>query len=159
AEYLRRFGEIGCKAISSARDYEIYEAIRLLSILKEAEGTPQAEIEAAENRVDELQNEVAELPEMAKIRNLHWWTMEYGLIGTVDIQNIYGARLFSSNGESAWCMTDNVKKIPYSTEAAKQSFDITRPQPQLCVTPDFSHVGMGLEEFANQLALRTGGYS
>ena len=33
AEYLRRFGEIGCKAISSAHDYEIYEAIRELSIL------------------------------------------------------------------------------------------------------------------------------
>src|SRR5678816_3082318 len=28
AEYLRRFGEIGCKAISSSRDYEMYEAIR-----------------------------------------------------------------------------------------------------------------------------------
>ena len=35
AEYLRRFGEIGSKAISSAKDFEMYEAIRLLSILKE----------------------------------------------------------------------------------------------------------------------------
>lgn len=158
AEYLRRFGEIGCKAISSARDYEIYEAIRLLSILKEAEGTPQAEIEAAEKRVDELQNEVAELSEMAKIRNLHWWTVEYGLIGTVDNPKIYGAGLLSSIGESAWCMTDNVKKIPYSIEAAEQSFDITKPQPQLFVTPDFAHLSMVLEEFANKMALRTGGY-
>ena len=48
AEYLRRFGEIGCKAISSARDYELYEAIRLLSILKEAEDTPESEIKKAE---------------------------------------------------------------------------------------------------------------
>ena len=39
AEYLRRFGEIGCKAISSKRDFELYEAVRLLSILKEQEGT------------------------------------------------------------------------------------------------------------------------
>ena len=28
AEYLRRFGEIGCKAISSHKDYELYEADR-----------------------------------------------------------------------------------------------------------------------------------
>lgn len=159
AEYLRRFGEIGCKAISSARDYEIYEAIRLLSILKEAEGTPQEEIEAAEKRVDELQNEVAELSEMAKIRNLHWWTVEYGLIGTVENPKIYGAGLLSSIGESEWCMTDNVKKIPYTIEAAEQSFDITKPQPQLFVTPDFAHLSMVLEEFANKMALRTGGYS
>ena len=159
AEYLRRFGEIGCKAISSARDYEIYEAIRLLSILKEAEGIPAEEIEAAEKRVDELQNDMGELSEMALIRNLHWWTVEYGLIGTVDDPKIYGAGLLSSIGESAWCMTDNVKKLPYTIEAAYQSFDITKPQPQLYVTPDFAQLSLVLEEFANKMALRTGGLS
>lgn len=159
AEYLRRFGEIGCKAISSSRDYEIYEAIRLLSILKEAEGTRQEEIEAAEKRVDELQNEVADPSEMALIRNLHWWTVEYGLIGSVENPKIYGAGLLSSIGESAWCMTDNVKKLPYDINAAYQSFDITKPQPQLFVTPDFAHLNMVLEEFANKMALRTGGLS
>lgn len=159
AEYLRRFGEIGCKAISSAHDYEIYEAIRLLSILKEAEGTPKEEIEAVEKRVDELQNAVVEPSEMALIRNLHWWTVEYGLIGTVEDPKIYGAGLLSSIGESAWCMTDNVKKLPYDIEAAYQSFDITKPQPQLYVTPDFAHLSLVLEEFANKMALRTGGLS
>jgi hypothetical protein len=39
------FGEIGCKAISSDTDYQMYEAIRLLSIVKEAEDTPQATID------------------------------------------------------------------------------------------------------------------
>jgi len=159
AEYLRRFGEIGCKAISSSRDYEMYEAVRLLSIIKEAEGTPQAEIDAAEKQVDYLQNNMGEMSEMAQIRNLHWWTVEYGLIGTVENPKIYGAGLLSSIGESAWCMTDNVKKIPYDISAADQSFDITKPQPQLYVTPDFAHLNQVLEEFANKMALRTGGLS
>src|SRR6478609_805936 len=159
AEYLRRFGEIGCKAISSSRDYEMYEAIRLLSILKEAEGTPQADIDAAAAQVDFLQNNMGELSEMAQIRNLHWWTVEYGLIGTLENPKIYGAGLLSSIGESAWCMTDKVKKIPYDISAAQQSFDITKPQPQLYVTPDFAHLSLVLEEFANKMALRTGGLS
>ena len=159
AEYLRRFGEIGCKAISSARDYELYEAIRLLSILKEAEDTPAEEIKKAEEHVDFLQNNMGELSEMSRIRNLHWWTVEYGLIGTVDNPKIYGAGLLSSIGESAWCMTDNVKKIPYDISAADQSFDITKPQPQLYVTPDFAKLSEVLEEFANKMALRTGGLS
>ncbi|NJW53581.1 aromatic amino acid hydroxylase [Salinimicrobium oceani] len=157
AEYLRRFGEIGCKAISSAKDYEIYEAIRHLSIIKEAEDTPEEEIAAAEKRVDELQNDLREQSEMAQIRNLHWWTVEYGLIGTVENPKIYGAGLLSSIGESAWCMTDKVKKIPYTIAAAQQEFDITKPQPQLYVTPDFAHLSMVLEEFANKMALRVGG--
>jgi phenylalanine-4-hydroxylase len=159
AEYLRRFGEIGCKAISSHKDYEMYEAIRLLSILKEAEGTPKAEIEAAEKAVEDLQNNMGELSEMAQIRNLHWWTVEYGLIGTLENPKIYGAGLLSSIGESAWCMTDNVKKIPYDFSAVHQSFDITKLQPQLYVTPDFAYLSLILEEFANTMALRTGGLS
>ncbi|WP_029037931.1 aromatic amino acid hydroxylase [Salinimicrobium xinjiangense] len=157
AEYLRRFGEIGCKAISSAKDYEIYEAIRHLSIIKEAEDTPEEEIVTAEKKVDELQNDQREQSEMAQIRNLHWWTVEYGLIGTPEDPKIYGAGLLSSIGESAWCMTDKVKKIPYDISAAQQEFDITKPQPQLYVTPDFAHLSLVLEEFANKMALRVGG--
>ena len=159
AEYLRRFGEIGCKAISSARDYELYEAIRLLSILKEAEDTPESAIKKAEEQVDFLQNNMGELSEMSRIRNLHWWTVEYGLIGTIDNPKIYGAGLLSSIGESAWCMTDNVKKIPYDISAADMSFDITKPQPQLYVTPDFAQLSLVLEEFANKMSLRNGGLS
>ncbi|QYA24310.1 aromatic amino acid hydroxylase [Gramella sp. MT6] len=157
AEYLRRFGEIGCKAISSSHDYEVYEAIRELSILKEAEDTPKEKIEEVEKRVDELQNADVKPSEMSQIRNLHWWTVEYGLIGTVEDPKIYGAGLLSSIGESKSCMTDVVKKFPYTIEAAKKEFDITKPQPQLYVTPDFAHLSLVLEEFANKMALRKGG--
>ena len=157
AEYLRRFGEIGCKAISSAKDYELYEAVRHLSIIKEAEGTPIEEIKKAEKHIEHLQENMGEPSEMALIRNLHWWTVEYGLIGSVDDPKIYGAGLLSSIGESAWCMTDDVKKLPYTLNATYTGFDITKPQPQLFVTPDFAHLSQVLEDFANDMALRTGG--
>ena len=157
AEYLRRFGEIGCKAISSEKDHEMYEAIRLLSILKEDPNAGDEEIENAQNKVEALQNNMGELSEMAQIRNLHWWTVEYGLIGTIEKPKIYGAGLLSSISESKWCLTDAVIKLPYTIEAATQNFDITKPQPQLFVTPDFAHLSFVLEEFANKMALRKGG--
>ncbi|AUC86684.1 phenylalanine 4-monooxygenase [Polaribacter sp. ALD11] len=157
AEYLRRFGEIGCKAISSAKDYEMYEAIRLLSILKEDPNSSDKEINAAQEEVEFLQDNMGELSEMAQIRNLHWWTVEYGLIGTLENPKIYGAGLLSSIGESAWCMKDEVKKAPYSIETANINFDITKPQPQLFVTPDFAHLSLVLEQFANKMAIRKGG--
>src|SRR5690606_37838496 len=159
AEYLRRFGEIGCKAISSAKDYELYNAVRELSILEEAEGTPESELKRVRDKVDELQAKSTEPSEMALIRNLHWWTVEYGLIGTVENPKIYGAGLLSSIGESEWCMTDQVKKLPYSIDATYQGFDITKPQPQLYVTKDFAQLNRVLEEFANKMALSTGGLS
>ena len=157
AEYLRRFGEIGSKAISNAKDFELYEAVRHLSIIKEALGTSNKDISEAEKHIEELQQNMGVPSEMALIRNLHWWTVEYGLIGAIENPKIYGAGLLSSIGESAWCMTDEVKKIPYSIEAAHTSFDITKPQPQLFVTPDFAFLSQVLEEFANTMALRKGG--
>ncbi|WP_299338208.1 aromatic amino acid hydroxylase [uncultured Psychroserpens sp.] len=158
AEYLRRFGEIGAKAILSSHDNDMYEAVRSLSILKEAaDSTPEA-IEKAEALVNELQNKKVPLSEIAKIRNLHWWTVEYGLIGTVEDPKIYGAGLLSSIGESKWCMTHNVEKRLYSIDAAEIEFDITKPQPQLFVTPDFAYLMEVLEEFSGTMALRKGGF-
>ncbi|GLB49494.1 aromatic amino acid hydroxylase [Neptunitalea lumnitzerae] len=157
AEYLRRLGAIGAKAILSKYDMDLYEAVRKLSILKEAEGTPQNQIEEAEKEVAILQEQETSFSEMAAIRNLQWWTVEYGLIGTLEDPKIYGAGLLSSIGESKWCMSNQVKKIPYSLKAAAQKFDITKPQPQLYITPDFAFLTEVLEEFADTLSLRKGG--
>jgi phenylalanine-4-hydroxylase len=158
AEYLRRFGEIGAKAILSSHDNDMYEAVRNLSILKEAVSSTEKEIKQAEDLVHELQNKKVPLSEMAQIRNLHWWTVEYGLIGNLNDPKIYGAGLLSSIGESEWCMTEEVQKIKYNLKAAYQEFDITKPQPQLYVTPDFAYLMEVLEEFAGTMALRKGGW-
>ena len=157
SEYLRRLGEIGSKAISSPKDDEMYEAIRLLSILKENPNSTETEILEATNAINSLQDKMGELSEMAKIRNLHWWTVEYGLIGTSDNPKLYGAGLLSSIEESQLCLKDEVKKIPYSIDAAEVNFDITSTQPQLFVIPNFAWLSFVLEKFANTMAIRTGG--
>ncbi|MEE9349844.1 MAG: aromatic amino acid hydroxylase [Flavobacteriaceae bacterium] len=157
AEYLRRFGEIGSKAISSAKDYELYEAIRHLSIIKENPNTVESDVIKAEEIIKDIVSNMGKPSEMARIRNLHWWTVEYGLIGDTSNPKIYGAGLLSSIGESKWCLSDDVKKLDYSIKAADMAFDITKPQPQLYVTPDFAKLSYVLEEFADTMALRNGG--
>ena len=157
AEYLRRLGEIGSKAILSKHDMDVYEAVRKLSILKEARGISPEEIEAAQSNVNELQEKKVALSEMAQIRNLQWWTVEYGLIGNIDNPKLYGAGLLSSIGEGLSCLGSAVEKIPFSIAVTQQEFDVTKPQPQLYVTPDFAYLMQVLEEFSNTLSLRKGG--
>ncbi len=157
ASYLKRFGEIGAKAFSSANDYRLYEAIRHLSILKADPYTEKKMVVDAENAITLVEKNLGEPSELAQIRNLHWWTVEYGLIGELDHPKIYGAGLLSSIAESYYCMQPKVKKIPYSLEAVHYSFDITEPQPQLFVTPDFDTLTSVLEEFANTMGFRKGG--
>lgn len=156
AEFLRRLGQIGCKAISSSVDNQLDEAVRNLTLLKEKEDTTAKEIHEAEESVRYIQG-LPNLSEMRAIRNLHWWSVEYGLIGTPVDFRIYGAGLLSSIGESKWCMSEKVAKLPYSLDSAICDFDYTKPQPQLFVTPDFAHLSYVVEEYADQMALRKGG--
>lgn len=157
AAYLKRFGEIGSKAFPSATDNRIYEAIRHLSILKADPYSELSHVEEASIELDRLCSIQEEPSELALIRNLHWWTVEYGLIGHADNPAIYGAGLLSSIAESYYCLQPAVKKLPYSLAAARQPFDITEPQPQLFVTPDFATLAEVLEKFADSMAFRRGG--
>src|SRR3982075_1546838 len=157
ADYLQRFGEVGAKAMSSKKDFELYEAIRHLSILKELSNPDPQELDEATKLVEERQKNLGEPSEMALLSRLHWWTVEYGLIGALENPKIYGAGLLSSIGESVSCLEPEVKKIPYSIDAANTPFDITTKQPQLFVCRDFEHLRDVLEEFASRMAFTVGG--
>lgn len=157
AEYLELFGKIGAKAFSSKQDYALYEAIRHLSIIKEDPSTPPEDVVEAEKAIEKLSADMGKPSEMALLRNLHWWTVEYGLIGTPENFEIYGAGLLSSIGESQECMKDQVKKLPYSIDAQNFSFDITNMQPQLFVAKDFAHMSEVLNQYADTMAFRKGG--
>jgi len=157
SEYLQRFGEVGAKAMSSKKDFELYQAIRHLSILKERPNADLKEVDGATKLVEHRQKNLGEPSEMALLSRLHWWTVEYGLIGAVETPKIYGAGLLSSIGESVSCLEPAVKKIPYSIDAMNTAFDITTKQPQLFVCRDFQQLKDVLEEFASKMAYQVGG--
>src|SRR5476651_1427689 len=156
-EYLSYFGSIGAKAMFSAQDFELYEAIRALSILKEMPDADPSAIEEAEKQVAYCQENMGEPSEMALLSRLHWWTVEYGLIGTLENPKIYGAGLLSSIGESSSCMAADVKKLWYNEDTVNYPYDITRPQQQLFVTHNFQNLIDVLEQFADKMAFRIGG--
>jgi phenylalanine-4-hydroxylase len=156
-QYLSYLGSIGTKALFSSKDYALYESIRALSILKEMPNVDQKELEHAEALVLHNQQNLGAPSEMALLSRLQWWTVEYGLIGSIDQPKIYGAGLLSSIGESASCMDPKVKKIEYTIDALTYSYDITKPQPQLFVTPTFQNLIDVLEHFESTMAYRVGG--
>lgn len=155
--YLSYFGSIGAKAMFSSKDFELYEAIRHLSILKEAADAPEHEIARAEKQLELISENMGEPSEMALLGRLHWWTVEYGLIGTLENPKIYGAGLLSSIGESSSCMRPEVEKLWYNIDTVNYAYDITKPQPQLFVTETFQNLIDILEAFADTMAFRRGG--
>src|ERR1700753_2539216 len=69
-EYLSYFGSIGAKAMFSAQDFELYEAIRALSILKEMADADGEEVKKAADLVDWCQQNMGEPSEMALLSRL-----------------------------------------------------------------------------------------
>lgn len=157
ALYLQKIGEYGSKSVFSKLDYEIYEAIRELSIIKEYPDATAGEIEKAEKTLESKIAANTKPSESAYLARLHWWTVEYGLIGTPDNFHIYGAGILSSVGESQECMKPKVIKLPLSVDCAQYNYDITQMQPQLFVARDFDHLLEVLEEFADTMCFRNGG--
>jgi phenylalanine-4-hydroxylase len=156
-QYLSYLGSIGTKALFSSKDYELYESIRQLSILKETPNVDPAILATAEEKVLFNQKNLGAPSEMALLSRLQWWTVEYGLIGDLANPKIYGAGLLSSIGESASCMQPDVKKIIYTIDALNYGYDITKQQPQLFVTPTFQNLIDVLEQFESKMAFRVGG--
>jgi phenylalanine-4-hydroxylase len=158
SEYVKLFGQIGSKALATSEEHELFEAVRTYSNLLESGKATKEEIEAAKAYFEEKQAAVTELSEAEQISRLYWWTVEYGLIGSIDHPQIYGAGLLSSVSEGRSSLTASVKKIPFDLQTVIETgFDITKPQPQLFVCDSFDQLIDAVNEFAKTMAFNVGG--
>ncbi len=157
AAFVERIGALGARTFSLPADREAFEAIRHLSIVKEAPDATADEVAAAERRLEAAVRTSLEVSEAAMLARLYWWTVEYGLVGTVDDYRLYGAGLLSSLGESASCHRPEVRKIPLTPACVDVGYDITREQSQLFVAESFAQVLDVLEDVMGRTADRRGG--
>ncbi len=157
AAYLKDYAQVAKHALISHEDMKQYEAIRILSDLKEDPNSSDEQIKAAESELGRVSQAISHLSEAALLSRMNWWTAEYGLIGTLENPKIFGAGLLSSISEARGCLDRKVKKIPLTIDCINFSYDITEPQPQLFVTPDFARLREVLEQLAMRMAYRHGG--
>lgn len=157
ADYLRQYAQVAKKAIISREDMDIYKAIRDLSDMKENPASTREQIEASEKHLARVTAAVTHISEATWLSRMNWWTAEYGLIGSLKAPKIFGAGLLSSVGESRYCLSEKVKKIPLTVDCIEMTYDITEPQPQLFVTPDFASLSTVLDDFAKRMAFKIGG--
>lgn len=156
--YLEAYGEVARNAIITKTDLELYQAVFELSGIKEDPHSSPEQIAAAQKKFEDMARREVKPSEAALLTRMAWWTTEYGLIEVKGVPLIYGAGLLSSISESYHCLSDEVKKIPFSMKnSINTSYDITRPQPQLFVAKDFRELAIALDEFANTMAFRQGG--
>ena len=157
SDYLKAYAEVASHSISSKQDFDLYEAIRLLSDAKEDTNVKPAKIKSLEKNLDEKIKAVKYTSEAGYLGIMNWWTAEYGLIGGLNDPKIFGAGLLSSIGESRECLESQVKKVPLDMNCLDYSYDITEPQPQLFVTPSFKKLTSVLKQLSEKMSYKLGG--
>ena len=157
AEYLTLYAAMAQKAIFAQEDLDVYEAIRTLSDVKENPDCTAAMTQAAESALERANAAVTSVSEAAKVARMNWWTVEYGLLGSLEQPRIYGAGLLSSVSESQNCLSTAVIKHRLTIQCIHTPYNITEPQPQLFVAADLTHLVQVLQEFEQTLSYKRGG--
>lgn len=157
AAYLRRVGAAGARAFTLPEDTAVDRAIYALSEIKELPTATSSQVARAEQALAEALGGVRRVSEAARLSRLYWWTAEYGLVGTPSDYKLYGAGLLSSLWESFACHDPKVRKPLLTAEAGEVGYDVTRPQPQLFVTPSFEKLHDVLDDVARDLPSVQGG--
>ena len=158
ADYLCAYGKIAQKAIESISDTEHYEVVKKLSSTKDNPNANAHALKEIENEFKNLSKKKIWLSEASELARMNWWTIEYGLVGSLSDPKIYGAGLLSSVAESYTSLKKNVKKLPISIDCIKQPYNITEPQPQLYVTKNFKLLKSILNDYSKNMAYNTGGH-
>jgi phenylalanine-4-hydroxylase len=156
-EYLRQYAKMAERTIMSSEDLALYEAIRVLSDIKENPDTKPGEIAEAQKALDRAVQNVSYVSEAAMVSRMAWWTVEYGLVGDLKSPKIYGAGLLSSVGESQACLHPKVRKIPLTVKCVDFYYDITEPQPQLFVAESMAQLTEVLNDLEGKLSFKIGG--
>jgi phenylalanine-4-hydroxylase len=155
--FVKTLCELGSQALSTPEDDALYEAIRVLSIVKETPSSTPEEVHAAEARLKACQEAIGTVSHANMVSRLYWWTVEYGLIGDLDQPRIYGAGLLSSVGESQRVFTDAVAKVPFDLDTCiSTSYDITSYQPQLFVCESFDQLTEAVHVLAQRMGIPLG---
>ncbi|NBV51481.1 aromatic amino acid hydroxylase [bacterium] len=155
--YFKQYATMAKKALQTKADILLYEAVRILSDIKENPDTTESQLAAAQEQLMLRTQEVSEISELNQVARMNWWTAEYGLVGDLKNPLIYGAGLLSSVAESRHCLGAKVRKIRLSLECVHQPYDITEPQPQLFVAESLEQLPAVLSELESTLSYRVGG--
>ena len=158
SDYLQRFGEVGAKAMSSKKDFELYEAIRHLSILKELPNSDPKEVEEATRKVEERPEESGQpLGDGAAFAAA---LVDGGIRPDRHAGKTEDLRRrppFFDRRIGQLSRAAREENPLFDRRGTRRPFDITTKQPQLFVCRDFQHLSDVLEEFASRMAFMVGG--
>lgn len=90
---------------------------------------------------------------IAQIGRLYWYTVEFGLIKEAGQTKIYGGGILSSPGESAYCLSTTVPKLPFDVRTLlNTSYHIDHYQDRYFVIDSYDQLYRSVPDIEEILA-------
>ncbi|MYD42844.1 MAG: hypothetical protein F4W90_03015 [Gammaproteobacteria bacterium] len=141
-QFLRRFGAFAKDLRFSRLDEQVYEAQKRFAEHAAEPQPDERKIGELCALASELRREQAQaLTPACLVSRFHWWTVEFGLIGSNT--RLYGAGLLSSSREAV--ASDATPKLRLSLDCLDFDYEIAEMQPQLFVVDDWHHLNEQLD--------------
>ena len=137
------------KAQSDSRDSEIYLMNRQVSRLKSRGETESKRVAILESRLSQLQRESESSPsKSALLERVFLWSIEFGLFGTPESHQIYGAGLLSSPLEVKAVCSKSTKIFNYTSDVIRHRICFTGAQEQFFVASGYQQLHEVLDQIA-----------
>jgi phenylalanine-4-hydroxylase len=139
--FLRRISLATAHTRPNALDCEVYEAHRSMGALLNASPRRRRALASAEARVAAAKRALAAAPSpLARLDRMYLWSIEFGLMGTPENFQIYGAGLLSSAGEVEALCSGRAPVFDYSSAVMDRDIAFSDYQSVYFVARDYAQL-------------------
>lgn len=150
-DYLQRIGEAMARTTLDARDLRLYRARRRAGYLRRLRSSA-SRIRAADRMIAQAEAQLAHRPSpLTLLSRLYLWTIEFGLLGSVDSWVAYGAGLLSSPIELGRALSGRASILPVSNEVGQLDVLFCDPQPRYFVARDYDQLRRVLDSLVRHV--------
>ncbi len=151
-EYVSRWAEIVLEAKENPLDHDVYRANRAMSRLMSDPASTAEEIRAAQDHARCCDEAAAACPsELLHLSRIFLWSVEFGLLGSVDRYRIVGSGLISAPKERERLTRGDARLLEYSLDVIHHDVQFSDMQSYYFVSPGYDVFDKVLEEYARTM--------
>jgi phenylalanine-4-hydroxylase len=151
-EYLRELAIHASRATPNALDAAYHEAVAHMAELKSKPSSDPNDVDHAEAALESVYRELlVDASEVACLRRLYIWSVEFGLFGTAEDFTIHGAALMSAPTELSRVLSGAARLQPYSVLATQRENSFSDLLDQYFVARDYAHLHQVLSAYAGSM--------
>ena len=152
-KFLQRIIVLMSKAPGNYLDEALFNANVELGDLKKSLNGMDIKIQMTQNKISAIQNKLKENPSaLTHLSRMFLWSIEFGLIGTMESYKCFGAGMLSSSTEIIAACKNPRKILPYTLNVIDYEMNFSEIQNQYFVTESYGQLSDVLNEYLNQIA-------